>query len=105
MVTLEKKVLEKVLMQELFESILEEMQTGPWRAYFQRKKLINLINKNWHEKTANSVQQTKTKMENKLTKKKNGSGVVGKMNPDRFKIINPVLSDTNSGLGAILFWV
>ena len=70
MVALEKKVLEKVLMQELFESILEEMQTDPWRAYFQRKKLINLINKNWHEKTANSVQQTKTKMENKLTKKK-----------------------------------
>ena len=103
MVTLEQKALKKSSTKEVFESILEELNKAldeePFKTSKIRKEKGKLsIDVKKLQIKYNNIKQQWRKIKDK---KKNGSGLAAADDPEWFKIVNPVLADTNQGFNAI----
>ena len=98
MLTLEQKALKKAATEEIFEAILEELETAFMEEPFKNlskqslkgKESLNLDIKKLQRKY-NNLKQLWRKLKDK---KKNGSDLTRAQDPTRFQILNPVLSDT-----------
>ena len=103
MVTLERKALKKSSTKEVFEAILEELDKAldeePFKSSTIRREKGKLqVDVKKLQVKYNNIKQQSRKLKDK---KRNGSGLAAADDPEWFKIVNPVLADTNQGFNAI----
>ena len=106
--TLEKKALKKSSTKEVFESILEDFQKSLQNHEFIERNGNNFSSKKKKSEIVFDVKRLQQKYNNLKQKwrqrsdqKKNGSGLASSEDPEWYTILDPVLTDTNTGLDVI----
>ena len=105
METLEKKALKKASTTEVFECIAQEFKSGledpgfivKNEKNFKGKKLLPVINLDI-KRLQSKYNNLKQKWRKLKDLKKSGSGLAGEEDPEWYKIISPILADSNKGL-------
>ena len=108
MVTLEKKALKKSSTKEVFEEIAKEFEEELQKEVFKNRNAKYLKGKKKEADLKIDIKKLQYKYNNikqqwrKISdKKKNGSGLKPSNDPEWYKIVNPVLTDSNQGIDSV----